>query len=551
MEMKRESGVLLHPVSLPGSPGIGDIGKSAYNFIDFLEQTGASLWQVLPLGPTGHGNSPYTAVSSFAGNPMLIGLDLLEEQGYLPAGSSSEHPEFPKDRIDYRKVIPWKEKLLRRAALAFLSSSASSPEFSCESGTVSKTNGTETNGTETSETESFGEFCRREAYWLEDYALFTVAKRHFDKKAEDEGVEDSRWNIFWPEELALRDGEALQKWREYFEEDIEIEKVLQYFFILQWRSLKKYANTRGIRIFGDVPIFVAPDSADVWSRPELFQLDEENTPRVVSGVPPDYFSSTGQRWGNPLYNWEVHKEENFSWWKSRLKKSLELADVVRIDHFRGFEAYWEIPANSPTAVEGRWVKAPGEEFFTALSQELGELPVVAENLGVITHEVEELRRKFSLPGMLVLHFAFDPDGKGGIKADNPFLPHNHTSDAVVYTGTHDNNTTLGWYRSRSNEEKDLIRRYLGCADHEVVWELIREVYRSVARYSVVPLQDVLELGGEARMNVPSTVGSNWSWRATPGQLDYGKAGRLREYARLYGRDRSQSQNRGQSRSRAD
>ncbi|MFP4491608.1 MAG: 4-alpha-glucanotransferase [Spirochaetaceae bacterium] len=508
MEMQRKAGVLLHPISLPGSPGIGDIGKNGYFFVDFLEQTGSSLWQILPLGPTGHGNSPYTAVSSFAGNPLLIGLDLLEEEGYLPAGSTADHPIFPKDRVDYQMLIPWKEGLLRRAALAFLSSS---------------------------HLEGFTEFCRREAWWLDDYALFTVAKRHFDGKAAEEGVEDSRWNIYWPGDLARREGEALERWRGHFEEDIEIEKVLQYFFIHQWRSLKKYANERGIRIFGDVPIFVAPDSADVWSRPELFQLDKGKTPKVVSGVPPDYFSSTGQRWGNPLYNWDVHKEENFSWWKSRLKKSLELVDVVRIDHFRGFEAYWEIPAESPTAVVGRWVKSPGSEFFTALAEELGDLPVVAENLGVITPEVEQLRRTFGLPGMLVLHFAFDPDGEGGLKTDNPFLPHNHTFDAVAYTGTHDNDTTLGWYSTRSDEEKDLIRRYLGCSDKDVVWELIREVYRSVAGYAVVPLQDVLELGGEARMNVPSTVGSNWSWRVTKEQLDPGRAARLREYARLYGR----------------
>ncbi len=517
MKQQRSAGVLLHPVSLPGSPGIGDMGNNAYRFVDFLEQSGSSIWQILPLGPTGHGNSPYTAVSSFAGNTLLIALDLLEEQGFLPSGASQYHPVFPEGRIEYDEVIPWKEELLRSAAENFLSHADASDA-------KERPNGAD-----------FAEFCRTESFWLDDYALFTAAKRHFDAQATREGVENSLWNSYWPKELAHREEKGLEQWAEYFHEEIHREKVLQYIFHRQWCDLKAYANGKGIRIFGDIPIFVAFDSADVWARPDLFLLDNGLKPEAVSGVPPDYFSSTGQRWGNPLYAWERHREEQFSWWISRLEKSFDLVDMLRIDHFRGFQAYWKIPAEAKTATRGQWVEAPGGEFFRTVKDRLGELPIVAENLGVITPEVEQLRREFDLPGMLVLHFAFDPDGKGGLKSDNPFLPHNHTRDAVAYTGTHDNNTSLGWYRMLSGEERDLVRRYLGRPDDAVVWELIREVYRSVARYAVVPLQDVLELGEEARMNVPSTVGANWSWRVQQEQLDFTVAGRLREYARLYGR----------------
>ena len=554
MELQRSAGILLHPVSLPGSPGTGEIGRHAYRFVDFLAESGATLWQILPLGPTGHGNSPYTAISSFGGNPLLIALDLLEQRGLLPAGTVDDHPDFPVDRIDYDRVIAWKEPLLRQAARTYLASPAMAEGRAIRwNDATGGDKGAAGTGGAAGKAPDFDEFCSREAYWLEDYALFVAAKRHFDAQAAAEGAAaagraaadetggeaqqapDSRWNLYWPKKLALRDPDGLEKWRIFFAEEIEIEKVLQYFFFTQWAELKRYANARGIRLFGDIPIFVAPDSADVWSRPELFLLDEENTPQAVSGVPPDYFSSTGQRWGNPLYDWERHEREDFAWWISRLRKTFELVDIVRIDHFRGFEAYWEIPADSETAVVGRWVKAPGRRFFSRLREELGELPVVAENLGVITPEVEALRRDFGLPGMLVLQFAFDPDGKGGLDTENPFLPHNHTVDAVAYTGTHDNDTSRGWYESRSEDERDVIRRYLGRPDGEVVWELIREVFRSVSRYAVVPMQDPLELGSESRMNTPSTVGSNWSWRMRTEHMEPGVAARLRELARLYGR----------------
>jgi 4-alpha-glucanotransferase len=501
MEKQRYSGVLLHPVSLPGEHGIGDLGEYAYRFVDFLVKTGASLWQVLPLGPTGSGNSPYTSLSSFAGNPLLISPNLLVEEGLLQRGDLDGLPEFPSGRIDYDAVASWKVPLLRRAAENFLSRKKSGP------GAPKASAAPPDAGMNSAD---FADFCRREAYWLDDFALFTAAKECFEKKAAEETAEEAA----------------------------EAEKVLQYFFDRQWRRLKRYAEKRGIVLFGDLPIFVAGDSADVWAHPELFLLDEKHNPEVVAGVPPDYFSATGQRWGNPLYDWEAHEAEGFTWWISRIERVLELTAMLRIDHFRGFESCWEIPAEEPTAVNGRWVKAPGEAFFSTLMARLGEGPeIVAENLGVITPEVEALRRKFRLPGMAVLHFAFEPDGRGGLKTDNPFLPHNLSEDTAAYTGTHDNDTTAGWYGTRSEVEKDLIRRYLGRPDDGMVWELIREVYRSVARYAVVPMQDILELGPEARMNTPSTVGANWAWRMDPEDLAAAadRADRLREYASLYGR----------------
>ncbi len=553
METQRYSGVLLHPVSLPGDYGIGDLGENACRFVDFLERAGASIWQVLPLGPTGHGNSPYTSLSSFAGNPLLISPDLLVEEGLLQRGDLEDLPEFPSDRIDYEGAASWKVPLLRRAAEHFLSGTGGGPGAP---GASEESNGSQLGLSSV----DFADFCRREAYWLDDFALFTVAKDYFDKEAAEEAavaeeqaggnatepgeaaqksagpVVDSRWNRYWPRGLALREAGELEAWRRRFGDAIEVEKVLQYFFDRQWRRLKRYAEERGIVFFGDLPIFVAGDSADVWARPELFLLDDEHKPKVVAGVPPDYFSATGQRWGNPLYDWDAHKAEGFSWWISRIERVLNLTGMLRIDHFRGFQACWEIPAEEPTAVKGRWVEAPGEAFFTALLDRLGVGSViVAENLGVITPEVEALRRRFGLPGMAVLHFAFDPDGRGGLKADNPFLPHNMSVDTAAYTGTHDNDTTAGWYGSRSEEERDLIRRYLGRPDEGMVWEFIREVYRSTARYAIVPMQDILELGSEARMNTPATVGENWSWRMTPGDFERASADRLREYASLYGR----------------
>ncbi|MFO7729123.1 MAG: 4-alpha-glucanotransferase [Spirochaetia bacterium] len=510
-ELNREAGILLHPVSLPSEDGIGDFGKYAFEFIDFLADAEIGIWQVLPLGPTAYGNSPYTAVSSFAGNPLFISLDLLRQDGLLQAEELNGRPAFSPDRTDYTAVYEWKNPMLRKAAVRFLDEA------------------------EPKSREAYEQFCRSEELWLEDYTLFVTAKNYFDRKASEKGIKDSRWNYYWPQKLARRDPEELQRRREEWQQDIAVEKVLQFFFRRQWQKVKEYAHERGVRLFGDIPIFVSPDSADVWANPELFILDAHSRPSVVAGVPPDYFSSTGQRWGNPLYRWEEHRRNGFSWWVSRIRKTLEQVDMVRIDHFRGFEAYWEIPVQEPTAVKGRWVKAPGRELFKRVAQELGELPIVAEDLGVITPEVDALRREFGFPGMKVLQFAFEPDGDGGIKADNPFLPHNHQRNYVAYTGTHDNDTSRGWFESQSAELRELIRRYAGSSGQEIVWDLMRSIFMSSARIAIVPFQDPLVLPAEARMNTPGTVGGNWSWRVRAEAFNGGMSGRLRDYCRLYGR----------------
>jgi 4-alpha-glucanotransferase len=512
MPQDRSAGILLHPVSLPGSRDIGELGTYAYRFVDFMVESGIDLWQILPLGPTSYGNSPYTALSSFAGNPLLIALDRLAEEGWLPANAVEGEPE-PGRRVDYEAAYARKYPLLQRAARTFLDRAAGEDR------------------------RAFARFCERERYWLDDYALYLSIKAHYDRRAAREGADNAMWNRYWPQELALREESALEGWRSEHAEEIEREKVLQFFFHRQWHVLKRYANERGISIFGDIPIFVAMDSADVWAHRELFQLDRRGRPEAVAGVPPDYFSSTGQRWGNPLFHWEAHRAEGFAWWIRRLKKSLEMADMVRIDHFRAFSAYWRIPVSSATATEGEWVDSPGREFFRTLREELGELPVVAEDLGVITPEVLALRDEFGLPGMKVLQFGFGINGEGRLDAQNYFLPHNHERNAVVYTGTHDNDTTPGWYARLGEAERDAVRRYLARGDHEVPWELVRQAYASVARQAVVPMQDLLGLGSEARMNTPSTVGGNWSWRLKEGQLSGELASRLRELGQLYGRSR--------------
>ena len=512
----RRAGILLHPVSLPSEDGIGDFGDNAFRFIDFLSESEIGIWQVLPLGPTAYGNSPYTAVSSFAGNPLFISLEKLRREGWLDHKDITERPVFPPDFVDYTAVYNWKNPLLRKAAGRFL-----------------KTAGADAR-------RRYDEFCATEEWWLEDYALFVTAKHHFDARARAEGVKDTRWNYYWPPELANREPEELKRRKEEWQEEIAVEKVLQFFFLQQWQRVKQYANQHGVQLFGDIPIFISPDSADVWANPQLFKLDKRNRPTSVAGVPPDYFSETGQRWGNPLYRWAEHKRTGFSWWISRIRKTLELVDMVRIDHFRGFEAYWEIPAKEPTAIHGKWVKAPGRELFKKIGKQLGELPIVAEDLGVITPEVQALREEFGFPGMKVLQFAFDPDGRGGLKPDNAFLPHNHTPNYVAYTGTHDNDTTLGWYRSRDSQQQELIRRYAGSSGQEIVWDLMRTVFMSPARTAIVPFQDPLSLGADARMNTPGTVGGNWSWRVRAEAFNGSVSSRLRDYCRLYGRSSLQN-----------
>ena len=512
MEQSRASGILLHPTSFPGPHGIGDLGQAAYDFIDFMVGAKQFLWQVLPLGPTGYGDSPYASFSSFAGNPLLINLDKLVEAGDLDETDIANLPDFPVDKVDYGWVIHWKMPLLEKAAYNFLAAPDSERK------------------------RDFEAFCAEQAGWLDNYALFMAVKDHFDQKAKQEDVFGAMWSNYWDKDIALRRPEAVARWTREQAEAIAIRKIWQYYFDQQWTGLRRYANEQGIKIIGDIPIFVAPDSVDVWANRELFFLDEEGQPTVVAGVPPDYFSETGQLWGNPLYNWEALAAQKYQWWIDRIQATLRLVDIMRIDHFRGFEAYWEVPAEEETAINGRWVTAPGIDFFTTVEKMLGELPILAEDLGVITKEVEELRDHFKFPGMKILQFAFDSKEAGELNATNLFLPHNHGRNAVVYTGTHDNDTTRGWYRDRTPEEKDLIRRYLARPDDDIVWDFIRMAIASAARFAIIPFQDILNLDSNARMNTPSTLGGNWVWRYRPEALNPWLSNRLRELVDLYGRD---------------
>lgn len=512
MELTRSSGILLHPTSFPGPHGIGDLGEAAFRFVDFLVEAKQSLWQVLPLGPTGYGDSPYASFSTFAGNPLLINLDQLVEAGDLAPADVTDVPSFPIDKIDFGWVIVWKFPLLEKAARNFLASASAGRKADFEA------------------------FCAEQSGWLDDFALFMAVKDHFDQKAQAEDVFGAMWSNYWDKDIALRRPVALKRWRKEKAEAIAIKKVLQYYFFQQWGAVRAYANERGIKIIGDIPIFVAPDSVDVWANRELFFLDKEGQPTVVAGVPPDYFSPTGQLWGNPLYNWKVMTSQGYQWWIERIRAMLQLVDIIRIDHFRGFQAYWEVPAGEDTAINGRWIKAPGMELFETIERELGELPILAEDLGVITPEVEALRDHFKFPGMKILQFAFDSKEAGGLDATNKFLPHNHGRNAVVYTGTHDNDTTKSWYRERTPEEKDLIRRYLARHDDDIVWDFIRLAMASVARFAIVPFQDVLNLDNDARMNTPSVLGGNWAWRYRAEALSSWASCRLGELVDLYGRD---------------
>lgn len=490
----RASGVLLHPTSLPGRYGIGELGEEAARFIDFLVASRQRIWQVLPLGPTSYGDSPYQALSAFAGNPLLISLSQLVQEGYLSQDDLAGAPDFPADAVDYGWVISWKKPLLRRAFENFQRVATPAARRELET------------------------FTSRQAGWLLDFARFMAFKEHFEGKC---------W-VDWDPAIRSRDARALAELSAPLDAEIQLHQFLQYVFFRQWGRLKAYANTHGIQILGDLPIFVAFDSADVWANPDLFYLDEKGHPTVVAGVPPDYFSETGQLWGNPLYRWDVMKEQGFRWWVQRISKAMALYDMIRLDHFRGFEAYWEIPAGDETAVNGRWVKAPGEELFETIERELGKLPIIAEDLGLITPEVEALRLRFGFPGMKILQFAFsDPS--------NAYLPHNYEPNCVVYTGTHDNDTTRGWYASASPAEKDYMRRYLGCGGQDPAWDLIRLGMMSVADRSIVPMQDLLSLGSEARLNTPGRPSGNWSWRFRREVLTQDLADRLGELAVLYGR----------------
>jgi 4-alpha-glucanotransferase len=494
MKFDRASGILLHPSSLPGRFGIGDLGPQACRWVDFLADAGCKLWQVLPLGPTGYGDSPYQCFSAFAGNPYLISPELLMRDGLISEDDLAGMPDFRAGHVDYGTLIPWKLALLEKAFARF----ESHPMPALRN--------------------RFDLFCTQAADWLDDFALFMATKEAFGGGA---------WNG-WPGALRRREMEALMHARLDFSPAVNRIKFIQFLFFDQWMELKKYVNGRGIRIIGDIPIFVAYDSADAWSHPDLFHLDEESLPTVVAGVPPDYFSPTGQLWGNPLYKWEIHKKTGYAWWLERIRATLKSVDLVRIDHFRGFAGYWEVPYGSPTAEGGRWVPGPGADFFEVLRNSLGDLPILAEDLGEITPDVIALRDQFNLPGMKILQFAFSGP-------DNPFLPHKYPVNCAAYSGTHDNDTALGWYAAAPDHEKDFARRYLHVDGHDFAWDLIRAVWGSVAALAVAPMQDLLSLDTRARMNFPSRLGGNWEWRMVDDNLNDDLKGRIRELNWLYER----------------
>jgi 4-alpha-glucanotransferase len=494
----RASGILLHPTSLPSRFGIGDLGIEAYKFVDFLAEGFQQIWQVLPLGPTGYGNSPYLCYSALAGNPLLISPEQLCKDGLLDSARLDNLPEFPANKVDFDLVVATKMPLLKLASDNFRAKNSPKQQ------------------------EEFQTFCDRHSNWLNDYALFMALKEAFD---------GASWNQ-WDEAIAKRESSAIAKWSEDLKDSIFYHKFLQFQFFSQWSSLKKYANKKKVNIFGDIPIYVAHDSADVWSHPEIFCLDEETgEAALMAGVPPDYFSATGQLWGNPVYDWEALEKTNFAWWIDRVKGILEYVDLVRIDHFRGFEAFWAVPQGETTAEKGEWLEAPGEKFFDLVFEKLGKLPIVAEDLGVITPEVEALRDKFDFPGMKILQFAFDSDRA------NAFLPFNYARrNCVVYTGTHDNNTTVGWFNERSLEEQARVIDYLGCVCPEGIhWSLIRLALSSVGDLAIFPLQDILGLGSEAKMNAPGVAQGNWQWRYQSEALTTHLGDRLKHLTYLYGR----------------
>jgi 4-alpha-glucanotransferase len=488
MKFPRSSGILLHPTSLPGRFGVGDFGPESYRFADFLADAGLHIWQVLPLAPTGYGESPYQSLSSFAGNPLLISLEKLAGRGYLSPDDLDRPPAFPEDPVDFASVIPYKFKLLRKAFHNFQS------------------------------TREFEDFCEQHRAWLDDFARFMALK-------------NANGQVAWTE------------WRKHEPDarEIELQKFWQWEFFRQWAELKSYCQTRGVRMMGDVPIYVSHDSADVWSNPDLFELNPDGSPAKMSGVPPDYFSANGQLWGNPIYRWDHMQATGYKWWIDRLRATFQMVDMVRLDHFRGFEGYWEVPAGETTAIHGRWVKGPGASLFEALEAALGKLPIVAENLGVITPEVEALRHQFGFPGMSVLQFAFGSDPQAPT-----FRPHNYPREVVAYTGTHDNDTTAGWWQGQGvgdstrsladvERERAFTKAYLNTDGREIQWAFIRTVMASVADTVIIPLQDVLGLGNEARMNLPGSTKGNWHWRCRPHAITQEMRDRLKQLTVMYDR----------------
>lgn len=503
MRFPRRSGVILHPTSLPGRFGIGDLGTEAYRFVDFLASARQTYWQLLPLSPTGYADSPYQGLSAFAGNPMLISAERLVEIGHLTADDLEHVPPFPDERVDFGWVIPYKMRLLDRAFGNFHARVPASA----------------------GQRAAFARFCDEQAFWLNDFALFAAMKETHHLRP---------WHE-WEPEIARRQPDARAEARAALADKIQRQQYLQWQFFEQWLALKAHANARGIRIIGDIPIFVAGDSTDVWANPDLFYLDEHLQPTVVSGVPPDYFSATGQLWGHPLYRWDVMLQNGYAWWIARFRNAFVLADVVRIDHFRGFYNYWQVPARAPTAINGQWSYGPGADLFHAVTKALGEVAIVAEDLGACDDEaragLDALMHEFGYPGMKVVQFAF-ANGPS-----EPFLPHNYTRDFVAYTGTHDNDTAVGWYQVTSTEgERDYARKYMHSDGSDIAWDLMRLAWSSVAHTAMTTVQDLLRLGHETRMNFPGTEGPpNWCWRMLPGALDEGVAARLRELTGVYGR----------------
>ncbi len=496
MFSERSSGILLHPSSLPSRGGIGDLGPAAYEFVDWLSAAKQTLWQILPLQPVGCGNSPYSCTSAFAGNVLLISLERLAERGLIGVTEFTEG-SGTSSRVDFDAVRAYKLPLLRQAAARFLRFAKGDARH------------------------RFDEFCHKQSWWLEDYVLFSVLRERFDERC---------WNT-WPPEIARRVPDTIARLQSELRTQLDEERFLQFAFFEQWGALRSYCAERGIRIIGDVSIFVSYDSADVWTHPQLFRLQEDLSPEVVAGVPPDAFSETGQRWGNPLYDWDALRARNYDWWIGRLQWAIETCDIVRIDHFRGFEAYWEIPADEPTAVHGHWVVGPNKEFFSSLQAALGKLPFIAEDLGYITREVHELRRALRIPGMKVLQFGF------GNKGAHIYLPHSYEPNCVAYTGTHDNDTVIGWWNNAATaEEKKLATAYLCIGEEGVNWAFMRAVLTSVATLSVVPVQDVLGLGSEARMNIPSEADGSWTWRLEPGSLTPELAAKLADLVEVTDRD---------------
>lgn len=492
----RASGILLHPTSLPGPFGSGDFGADSYRFVDWLVSAGQSYWQMLPLGEVGEGNSPYTSNSAFAGNHLMIDLEELAKQGWLDAGDLIPNPEFNADRARFDLVKPYRMERLQRAASRFFAAPGSGMHS------------------------EYREFCESEKHWLDDFALFRAIEHHEQLQG---------WNR-WPEELVRRDPRALAEARLRYVDEIEFSKFCQWCFYRQWSMLKNYANDRGIRIIGDVPIFVSYQSADVWEHQPLFELDSGGSPIVVAGVPPDYFSETGQLWGNPLYRWDVHERTAYAWWIKRLEHAFRLFDLVRIDHFRGFASYWATPAGAPNAIGGEWLPGPGEKLFEAFRQTFSELPIIAEDLGLITPDVIELRDKFSLPGMRILQFAF------GDNDSNYFLPHHYIANTVAYTGTHDNDTSLGWWNSATEHEKEFALSYLGSDGKEINWDMINALSASAANTVIFPLQDVMDLDSKHRMNLPGTPWGNWEWRFSWNWLQNWQTERLGSLTASYHRN---------------